>query len=166
MESVHCTILLFWFAPSLLLRCVSCIQLVTCVPSISPSRLCLLSQSMSQTIIVEWWVRIGCCIDSDLNLVSLHLEFGANRRGETLFVCFFLSHWNQFLSNGRIVRRPTDRSVNWNYQFSWIVISDSINHTVNIRRERELKKSLFSLLLQLQLNTEKMPFIDIDQLIC
>lgn len=155
MESVHCTILLFWFAPSLLLRCVACIQLVTCVPSISPSRLCLLSQSMSQTIIIECWVRIGCCIDSDLNLVSLHLEFGANRRGETLFVCFFLSHWNQFLSNGRIVRRPTDRSVNWNYQFSWIVISDSINHTVNIRRERELKKSLFSLLLQLQLNRKK-----------
>lgn len=143
MESVHCTILLFWFAPSLLLRCVSCIQLVTCVPSISPSRLCLLSQSMSQTIIVEWWVRIGCCIDSDLNLVSLHLEFGANRRGETLFVCFFLSHWNQFLSNGRIVRRPTDRSVNWNYQFSWIVIWFDKSHGEYSTWKRIKKKFVF-----------------------
>lgn len=88
-------------------------------------------------------VRIGCCIDSDLNLVSLHLEFGANRRGETLFVCFFLSHWNQFLSNGRIVRRPTDRSVNWNYQFSWIVIWFDKSHGEYSTWKRIKKKFVF-----------------------
>lgn len=53
-------------------------------------------------------VRIGCCIDSDLNLVSLHLEFGANRRGETLFVCFFFVPLKSILE-----QRANSTSTNW-----------------------------------------------------
>lgn len=39
--------------------------------------------------LLSCWVRTcrWCCIDFDLNSVSLHLEFGANRREETIFVC-------------------------------------------------------------------------------
>lgn len=51
--------------------------------------------AMSQTKMFCWIVRVTLHSNSDLNLVSLHLEFGANRRENTVLVCFFKKSLHQ-----------------------------------------------------------------------